>query len=224
MIKNQLGILFLLLLIVPRISLAKENIELSNKKRIFRNISIELLGMKSIVFQKEPFQKITIDPTTSYTLAGYIPRATYSWQFGIQKRLLVYKSFFYRGGFQFKIINHKYEKIENWRPSFMNNPDYIYDKTRFITLSNYLGYNKGSNFICIGFNLTALEIKDIKNYQKSLSSALDNLFKLDYFAYVFRYERNVKITKYRIKLLTEFETPILKANYIQTKVGFSINI
>ncbi len=80
-------------------------------KRIIKNMSFEIMGMRSITLQKEPYPYMQITPNTGFIRTGYIPRPSYSSQIGVFKCIKLYKAFYLNTGIQFKMLNYKYELV-----------------------------------------------------------------------------------------------------------------
>jgi hypothetical protein len=108
-------ILFVSLFLVALVANAQEE-EYKKKppvfKRIIKNMSFEIMGMRSIVLQKEPYTYMKITPQTGFIRTGYIPRPSYSSQIGVFKCIKLYKAIYLNTGIQFKMLNYKYELVD----------------------------------------------------------------------------------------------------------------
>jgi hypothetical protein len=192
---------------------------LAAKRKLKLGISVEFLGMRSLVFQKEPYPYQPITPSTGFIRTGYISRPTYSAQFGLFKSFKIYKSFYIKGGVQYKLFNYKYEKVASWTPIIpgINNPDFKERKYYFLSFTNYLMYSYKSNIFLIGMEFFTMSTK--KNNIDFPPNI--NL----HFAYLCRYERCLKfLNSYnKINLLIEIESSNKNWNYYQTKIGLNLN-
>ena len=120
-------------------------------------------------------------------------------------------------------MNSNYEEVKSLQHPYINNPHFIYGKSYFITLTNYLIYKYGSNYLGLGLSILALDRRKIYYYSTSFYNY--NPLNKHYFAYLLRYERNVKtINNSTIHLLMEIESANKKRNYFQLKIGLSYNI
>lgn len=197
---------------------------LAAKRKLKLGISVEFLGMRSLVFQKEPFPYVQPNSSRSGSyVAGYIPKPTYSTQLGVFHTFKLYKSFYIKGGLQLKFTNSKYEKKENWQPPYTSNPPFIYGKSYFLTLTNYMVYKNGSNYFAAGLSILAFDVREIYFSPKSIYN--DFPLNKNYLAYVLRYERNIKnMMKSKINLILETESAHRKRDYFQLKIGINYSI
>jgi hypothetical protein len=188
------------------------------------SLCFEALGMRSIVFQKQPYPYIPPDASsTGSRLAGYIPKPSYSIQFSLLETIKLYKSLYIKGGLQLKLMNSKYEKKENWQPPFKGNPAFIYGKSNVLTFTNYIMYKSGSNYFGFGLSIFAINMAQIDFCPKSIYK--DFLLNKRYSALLLRYEKNIKkILKSKANLIVELESSNKTWDYFQVKIGFNYNI
>ena len=181
-------------------------------KRIIKNMSFEVMGMRSIVLQKEPYPNIKITPTTGFISTGYIPRPSYSSQIGVFKCIKLYKAFFLNTGIQFKMLNYKYELVDT--PIIVPGINITRFKIReynLLVLTTYFIYKQKKDFIGLG-------IGTIEHLIPNRFSYLN--FKYISLRYSLRYERNIfELKKGEVHALVEFE--VENRDYFQTKIGFS---
>lgn len=184
-------------------------------KRIIKNLSFEVMGMRSITLQKEPYPHMKITPTTGFIRTGYIPRPSYSSQIGVFKCIKLYKSFYLNTGIQFKMLNYKYELVDT--PIIVpgiNTTRFFYKKQNIVSVTNYLVFKQDYNLFAIG---VVLYDQNIKNSFSFLH------FKNVFIKYSVRYERNMKRYKnFEVHILTEIESQNQKNDYYQLKIGISL--
>jgi hypothetical protein len=184
-------------------------------ERIIKNMSFEVMGMRSIVLQKEPYPYMKITPTTGFISTGYIPRPSYSSQIGVFKCVKLFKAFYLNTGIQFKMLNYKYELVDT--PIIVpgiNTTRFFYAKQSMISVTNYLVLKQDPNLFAIGIVL----------YDQNIVNSFSLLhFKNVFIKYSLRYERNIKrFNNYEIHLLTEIESQNQKNDYYLLKLGISL--
>jgi hypothetical protein len=184
-------------------------------KRIIKNMSFEIMGMRSIVLQKEPYTYMKITPQTGFIRTGYIPRPSYSSQIGVFKCIKLYKAIYLNTGIQFKMLNYKYELVDT--PIIVpgiNTTRFFYAKQNIISVTNYLVLKQDPNLFAIGIVL----------YDQNILNSFSFLhFKNVFIKYSFRYERTLfELKKGEVHALVEFE--IENKEYFQTKIGLSLKI
>ncbi len=106
-------------------------------------MSFEIMGMRSITLQKEPYPYMQITPNTGFIRTGYIPRPSYSSQIGVFKCIKLYKAFYLNTGIQFKMLNYKYELVDT--PIIVpgiNTTQFKIRKYNLIIITNYFIINK----------------------------------------------------------------------------------
>jgi hypothetical protein len=211
-------LLFISLFLVALVSNAQEE-EYKKKppvfKRIIKNMSFEIMGMRSITLQKEPYPYMKITPTTGFISTGYIPRPSYSSQIGVFKCIKLYKSFYLNTGIQFKMLNYKYELVAT--PIIVpgiNTTRFKIRKYNLIIVTNYLMYKLNKNFFEVGIGMFEHNIRNSTGYL---------YFKNITLRYSLRYERNLfELKKGEVHGLVELE--VASRDYFQTKIGLSIKI
>ena len=180
-------------------------------KRIIKNMSVEVMGMRSIVLQKEPYPYMKITPTTGFISTGYIPRPSYSSQIGVFKCIKLYKAFFLNTGIQFKMLNYKYELVDT--PIIVpgiNTTRFKIRKYNLIIVTNYFIYKLNKDFFEVGIGMFEHNIRNSTGYL---------YFKNITLRYSLRYERNLfELKKGEVHALVELE--IASRDYFQTKIGF----
>ena len=187
-------------------------------EKAIKNMSFEIMGMRSIVFQKEPYPLV---PWTTYSsnLSGYIPIPSYSFQVGVLKEIKLSQRIYVKSGIQYKLLNKKFERVASWTPIIpgINSSLYRYQKTYFFTVSNYLAYKIRNIDFCLGANFLALYTND-SDFPPDIEK---------YYALLLRIERNMKILKSfqnEIALFIESEGRGNKWNYYQIKLGIKYKI
>jgi len=181
-------------------------------KRIIKNMSFEVMGMRSITLQKEPYPYMKITPNTGFIRTGYIPRPSYSSQIGVFKCIKLYKSFYLNTGIQFKMLNYKYELVDT--PIIVpgiNTTRFNFSKYNLLLFTNYFIYKLNKDFIGFG-------IGSIEHLFPNRFSYLN--FKYISLRYSLRYERILfELKKGEVHAMVEFE--VENKEYFQTKIGFS---
>ncbi len=210
-------LLFISLFLVALVSNAQEE-EYKKKppvfKRIIKNMSFEVMGMRSITLQKEPYPYMKITPTTGFISTGYIPRPSYSSQIGVFKCIKLYKSFYLNTGIQFKMLNYKYELVAT--PIIVpgiNTTRFQEIKNNLLVFTNYFIFKQNKDLVGLG-------IGSLKHLIPNSFSFLS--FKNIRLSYALRYERNLfQLKKGEVHALVEVESENKKGDYFQTKIGFS---
>ncbi|HRG59242.1 MAG TPA: hypothetical protein PK323_09815 [Bacteroidia bacterium] len=181
-------------------------------KRILKNMSFEVMGMRSITLQKEPYPYMKVTPTTGFIRTGYIPRPSYSSQIGVFKCIKLNKSFYLNTGIQFKMLNYKYELVDT--PIIVPGINTTRLKIRnydVLILTTYFIYEHKKDYIGIG-------IGSLEHLFPNRFSYLN--FKYVRVRYALRYERTLfELIKGEVHALVEFE--VENKEYFQTKIGFS---
>lgn len=194
-----------------------QEVEYKNKptimNRALKNLSFEVIGMRSIVLQKEPYPFVPFSPTSS-NLSGYIPVPSYSFQFGILKETKIHNSIYLKYGINCKYLNKKFQRTDSWVPILpgLNNSFYVYQKSYFLVLSNYILYRVEKTDVGFGINAFKFYIK--------------NPEVITAFSFLARIERN--ILKMRdskeLHFILELEGSGKKWNYYQFKLGLNYKI
>jgi len=134
-------------------------------KKIIKNMSFEVMGMRSITLQKEPYPYIKITPNTGFLSTGYIPRPSYSSQIGVFKCIKLYKAFYLNAGIQFKMLNYKYELVAT--PIIVpgiNTTRFKIRKYNLIIVTNYFMYKLNKNFFEVGIGMFEHNIRNSTGY------------------------------------------------------------
>jgi hypothetical protein len=180
-------------------------------KRIIKNMSFEVMGMRSIVLQKEPYPYMKITPNTGFIRTGYIPRPSYSSQIGVFKCIKLYKAFYLNTGIQFKMLNYKFELVDT--PIIVpgiNTTQFQEIKNNLLVFTNYFIFKHNKDLVGLG-------IGSLKHLIPNSFSFLS--FKNTRLRYALRYERNLlQLKKGEVHALVELE--IENKEYFQTKIGF----
>lgn len=211
-------LIFIALILVALVANAQEE-EYKKKppvfNRIIKNMTFEVMGMRSITLQKEPFPLV---PLTTYSnnLSGYIPIPSCSFQLGVLKENKLINKFYLKSGIHYKFIYKKFKKVAPWTPIIpgINSTLYQHQKSYFLTLSNYLFYDLRNYNIGLGFNAFALYTNE-------------NSFPPDiekYYSILIRIERQIELLENEIELISEAEGRGKKWNYYQIKFGFNFKI
>jgi hypothetical protein len=181
-------------------------------KKIIKNMSFELMGMRSIVLQKEPYPYMKITPNTGFIRTGYIPRPSYSSQIGVFKCIKLYKSFYLNTGIQFKMLNYKYELVDT--PIIVpgiNTTRFNFSQYNLLLFTNYFIYKLNKDFIEVGIGTLEHNIRNRTGYLYVKNILL---------RYSLRYERNlIELKNGELHALVEIE--IENKEYFQTKIGLS---
>lgn len=182
-------------------------------KRIIKNMSFEVMGMRSITLQKEPYPYMKITPNTGFIRTGYIPRPSYSSQIGVFKYIKLYKAFYLNTGIQFKMLNYKYELVDT--PIIVpgiNTTRFNFSKYNLILFTNYFIYKLNKDFFEVGIGALEHNIRNRTGYLYITHILL---------RYSLRYERNLfELKNCEVHAIVELE--IENKEYFQTKIGFSI--
>lgn len=181
--------------------------------KVIKNMSFEVMGMRSVVLQKEPYPFVPFSPTSS-NLSGYIPIPSYSFQFGILKETKIQNSIYLKFGINYKNVNKKFQRTDSWVPIVpgLNNSFYVYQKSYFLVLSNYILYRVKK--MDVGFGINAFRFY-IKNPEVITA-----------FSFLGRIERNIlKIRDSKeLHFILELEGSGKKWNYYQFKLGLNYKI
>jgi hypothetical protein len=193
---------------------------------IFNNVGIEGLGMYSINTYGKPVPNYYVDPVNSgslVNLSGYVANSTYSYQFGITKRLSLKKKVGFKFGLHIIQKNYFYTKPSGWIQSqkFGYFPEEYFETIKFLTITEYIEYNIAKNdFICLGFQPIAYIItSEVINFENIFSKlALNRSFLL-------RYERELYLyPKGKLSGLVELDFENFRCDYIQFKVGINYKL
>jgi len=205
------------------VSVCQVNSDSLHHKKFNKNFRFEILGMRSIVFQKEPFPYKLQTPSSGISLSGYIPRATNSFQIGFLKDIFLQKNFWLSSGFQYKFIHSKFEKVDSTLviPG-INNPEFKYSRNCYLTFTNYLMLKRQLESFGIGISLFYLNVTKV---QFNLNP-INLKFPLNWFSSIlFRYEKKIKIiNNQNAMFLLELESANRRRDYFQIKLGLAYKI